>query len=1409
MFDRTTARKLLQIFEAHSEEILKYEVDAYGDFLHPLGSQATEEYVSVGACAGLQQVRRWLAEALRSTTLHCAMLSPASFYHIGSMKEYIKHLCHGLHEMHPPRVRQLRSAGPEFAGSSSCIMHSLVAEAQVGEGCVLEYSSIGGGMKIGAGCIVSSVSVDAPLSLPDNCFMQTLAVKLQDGALGFVTHVISVLDNPKAGLAQGATWMQRPLEQCISGLGLTPEDVWCGESERNLWNASLFTVHSSKAESVEGTLAVVHRVLADDTTECTGSEVRLSMGESISSKDLPCEAAQRTALDEQIAHGKPSTASTTHAPWNFIAVTCAEAELDRCDLYCELIRSQAMVPKSTIVMAVPDPGGARVGSGGATVNAIVVVAERLSAAKGFKFIEAEVLDTARVLVINLGHSKVELCADEEPPYNWCGRAFATVSTGGARGEALSQTALLLQQMARLSRSAPCGVWVCSSESFMIASCSESIRPSAWSSKGFTALAISSDSEYSRRHGVLQIGEDGRVENLLYGEELAKYLDDPNAPQQVPTLTGVGFFSIDLAAAMLNFYTDDAGLGACTYYGVDSGADPISFRVWLDLAQMLTLKAESLELDPNSIQAKLRSSLQSHVGSMHAVVSNDGAYRCRDSKSEYLSQRCPLDNHCAPTNSILCAPGRISRGAVVDHCMVPPECVLDAGQDSFCSGLDLVSVTTRPRAPSPTSFRRWCSLTSSKGSSDVTVLPSLLAAPLGEASVVQRVSVPGSCVLQQIRLKDQHSVMVLYRLHDPANQTVLGRSLQDFQSLAGLSHKDLWEDSEEHTLWNAKLYCCFRSDDAGRYSISPQQASLAMAAQVDPASLVSDQGLRAAWIAARRVSMSEILELVSVEAELEWQSQLLTWKEALSLHDVLVNRLQQPVMRALRHRHIEALPGFQTCMLQMLDMIAATAPVDIVARALATIATLLVVIADGQGGLRLGPAGNPNWRPALAMIQAGECSDGVRLMAQLRSGWMENPAGVIRAARHYDAAVQVCISRCVASAFEDAPARTRGTPLECGVWCQIECGARIDLGGGWSDTPPIAFEAGGAVTNVSVLLDGQRPIGARARIITEPVLRLKLCTSSDDTEPEEVMCVQLSDLDDYSKPQAKGSLLKAAVLCSGAVEVNTPGLPELGEQLMASVGGGIEIESWSVLPQGSGMGTSSILAGAVLAALAGATGCGSLQSDDLIQDVLRLEQMLTTGGGWQDQVGGLVAGFKIAESRASLPLQVRVKKLEAPPGFLQTMGAHLVLIYTGRTRLAKDILQNVLWRWYARVSETSLTIDRLKSNAHRCARAVQEGDIKTLGACLNTYWSQKKLMAPGCEPEDARAMIQAMSQAGLIHGASLMGAGGGGFMCVVTKEPHAKEQLIVALSALERLNGDVRLHTVEIDNEGFLMSHIQP
>lgn len=64
----------------------------------------------------------------------------------------------------------------------------------------------------------------------------------------------------------------------------------------------------------------------------------------------------------------------------------------------------------------------------------------------------------------------------------------------------------------------------------------------------------------------------------------------------------------------------------------------------------------------------------------------------------------------------------------------------------------------------------------------------------------------------------------------------------------------------------------------------------------------------------------------------------------------------------------------------------------------------------------------------------------------------------------------------------------------------------------------------------------------------------------------------------------------------------------------------------------------------------------------------------SGGGWQDQVGGLFGGVKLARSAAQLPLRVEVEQLSLTQDFLSVLQQHLLLVYTGKTRLARNLLQ---------------------------------------------------------------------------------------------------------------------------------------
>jgi len=202
-----------------------------------------------------------------------------------------------------------------------------------------------------------------------------------------------------------------------------------------------------------------------------------------------------------------------------------------------------------------------------------------------------------------------------------------------------------------------------------------------------------------------------------------------------------------------------------------------------------------------------------------------------------------------------------------------------------------------------------------------------------------------------------------------------------------------------------------------------------------------------------------------------------------------------------------------------------------------------------------------------------------------------------------------------------------------------------------------------------------------------------------------------------------------------------------------------------------MGTSSILAAALLTALQRV----AQRPDDsatIIDLVLLLEQRLTTGGGWQDQVGGLVPGIKLVSSVPSVPLQPRIETVPILPHVVDELQQRLVLSFTGIERLAKNVLQIVVGRYLRRDGRLMAAISELVALAEEGRRALALGDLDGLGLVLGKAWQIHQVLDPHCSSAEVDAIFDGISD--LCVGGKLAGAGGGGFMGVMAKDPQAAE-----------------------------------
>ncbi len=328
-----------------------------------------------------------------------------------------------------------------------------------------------------------------------------------------------------------------------------------------------------------------------------------------------------------------------------------------------------------------------------------------------------------------------------------------------------------------------------------------------------------------------------------------------------------------------------------------------------------------------------------------------------------------------------------------------------------------------------------------------------------------------------------------------------------------------------------------------------------------------------------------------------------------------------------------------------------------------------------------------------------------------------------------------------------------------VW--VRAPARLDVGGGWTDTPPYSLEHGGCVVNAAVNLNGQPPIQAYMRVIDEPVIRIG---SIDQGVRVEIS--SFDELLDYRKATSSFALAKAALVLSGlAPRAGGKGGRKSLKKVLEHFGGGIELTSLAAIPKGSGLGTSSIMGAVIFAAIQRVIG-KELSQRELFHSVLRLEQALTTGGGWQDQIGGAVEGVKMIVTDAGLVPDARIHYVPSDVLEPKANGGRTLLYYTGVTRLAKNILHQVVGRYLNRDRATTATLSRIRSAAKDVAEALVRKDITEFGRLVDVAWRLNKQLDPNSTNDEIERLFERVRP--FVFGAKLLGAGGGGFMLMICK-----------------------------------------
>lgn len=331
--------------------------------------------------------------------------------------------------------------------------------------------------------------------------------------------------------------------------------------------------------------------------------------------------------------------------------------------------------------------------------------------------------------------------------------------------------------------------------------------------------------------------------------------------------------------------------------------------------------------------------------------------------------------------------------------------------------------------------------------------------------------------------------------------------------------------------------------------------------------------------------------------------------------------------------------------------------------------------------------------------------------------------------------------------------------------KINLPLRVNWGGGWSDTPPYCNEHGGTVLNAAIKVNGTLPVEVELKKISENGILL----SSADIGVSELF-TDIKQLQNCTDPYDSFALHKAVLLAAGVIPIEGGTLKDI----LNTLGSGFELSTRMInIPKGSGLGTSSILAAACMKGISEFMGL-DLSESELCAAVLCAEQLMSTGGGWQDQVGGITDGIKLITSKPGIEQKLTINHIEISGAARQELDDRFALIYTGQRRLARNLLRDVVGRYIGNEPDALYVLDEIQRVAVLMRFELERGNIDEFASLLNEHWQLSNKLDSGSSNTCIDQIFLAIDD--LIDGKMICGAGGGGFLQVILKKGVTKQAL---------------------------------
>jgi len=243
-----------------------------------------------------------------------------------------------------------------------------------------------------------------------------------------------------------------------------------------------------------------------------------------------------------------------------------------------------------------------------------------------------------------------------------------------------------------------------------------------------------------------------------------------------------------------------------------------------------------------------------------------------------------------------------------------------------------------------------------------------------------------------------------------------------------------------------------------------------------------------------------------------------------------------------------------------------------------------------------------------------------------------------------------------------------------------------------------------------------------------------------------------------------------------------------------VGEDISIFIASEVPPGTGLGSSSALAVALVRGVAAFKG-RHLSRREVAELACHVElNKLKAPIGKQDQYAAAFGGLNAIQFSST---GVFVERVDATTETLRQLERRLVLFFTGTARDSASILKEQQRRSASNQTETIAGLDRIKEIARECWQCLESGDTDGIGALLDEGWRAKRQLVSGITNSRIDELYGVARECGAVGG-KITGAGGGGFLLLYC--PEARQDILT--NAMEEIG--LRRTDFHFDRQGVML-----